>query len=112
MSELRIIESVEDNYTFERAWIAREDGALVPRALFGGVLVNIDTKPGPLADGLAWCEPIDGTPADAWPVHVRVERDGIEETLWTMTANPRIVAAARQFAGLMAAGPAREGAVL
>lgn len=111
MGALKIIESVEDNYTFDRAWIAEENGELVPRALFGGVLVNIESKPTLLEAGIAFCEPIDGTAPDAWPVNVRVEHqeDGFQESLWNCTGNPRIVAAARKFARLMSSGEAREG---
>lgn len=114
---VKIIESHEDGFTFERAFIASQGDCLVPRAVMGGVLCNIDTKPAPLADGLAWCEPLDGRDADAWPLCVIVEKQTAEgspyrETLWNMTAHPSVVAAARRFAKLMSRGSAVDGAGL
>lgn len=113
VNSLRIIESVEDDFVFQRAFVAEEDGVLVPRAEISGVLCNIETKPGPLKDGLAFCQPLNVAP-DHWPNYVRVERPTAEgqayaETLWNFTAKPRVVAAARRFNDLVNQGSVTHG---
>lgn len=106
---MKIIESNTEGMAFEAAFIREENGALVPRCVFGGHICNIDTKPGPLADGIAWCQPVDGTPEEEWPLWVKIEKDGFEDTRFNMTDDPRVVAAARKFAELQESGAARAG---
>lgn len=112
MGDIQVIESETGGLKFERAFVLEVNGVPVARAVVGGVLCNIETRPGPLADGLAFCQPVDGTPEDAWEMAVRVRKDGFEETLQDMTDMPEIVAAARRFAELRDQGLAREGVVL
>jgi hypothetical protein len=112
MGTVKVIEDLTDpDLTLERAWIAEESGYLVPRALVGGRVCNIDTRTGPLADGIAFCEPIDGEPWNDWPMDIIVkkEEDSLPERMYSCTTNPRIVAAARRFKELITTGEAREG---
>lgn len=108
-ARVKILDANEDNFIFERAFVAEQSGVPVPRAIMGGVLCNIETKPGPLADGLAFCEPVNPELAQDWPFFVDVDRGTGPERLWNITRNPRVVAAARRFAELSATGQARIG---
>lgn len=114
MGTIKIIESNEDNFQFERAFVVEENGALGARAIFGGTLCDIETKKTLLNLGIANCAPVDGTPEDSWPVSVVIEKhqedaDPYQETLWNATANPRIVAAARRFSELLQSGNIQPG---
>ncbi len=114
---MKVIESIEDNFKFDRAFVVQADGILVPRAVFGGALCDIETKSTALQHGIAYCRPVDGTPEDSWPIGVIVEKetadgDPYEETMWNFTANPRIVAAARKFDELNSTDSLKEGMAL
>jgi hypothetical protein len=110
---MRVIESNLDGFEFERAYIATIDGAPVPVAIMGGVECRIETKPGPLMDALAFCQPVNPKLADDWPVSVTVEDpENGERVLWNMTADPRVVSAARRYWELAAAGRATIGTSL
>lgn len=105
MAQQRLIAENRDTLVFERAFIADSNGVPVPRAIVGGVLCNIDTKPGPLADGLAFCEPVDPRLAEDWPLYLDTDHG----RLWNFTRDPSIVAAARRFARMNATGRAHPG---
>jgi hypothetical protein len=109
---MKIIANDDGGYQFERAFIAELNGAAVPVAMMGGVEFNIDTKPGPLADGLAFCQPYNPRLAQNSSVSVLVDRGSGPEWLSNLTNDPRIVAAARRFAELEAAGRAVVGVSL
>ncbi len=109
---MKIIESDIDTFEFERAFIIERDGAPCPVAILSGVECCIETKPGPLEDGLAFCQPTRRDLTADWPVSVVIERDARRERLWNMTAEPGIVAAARRFAELLAVDEARPGMAL
>lgn len=111
---MRVIESNNDGFEFERAFVGERDGAPVPIAVMGGVECNIETKPGPLLSGLAFCEPLNVKLAQDWPVSVRVQdgEDGAERTISKMTADPKVVAAARHYWDIVAAGPVATGTAL
>lgn len=109
---MKIIESDLDTFKYERAFITERDGAPCPVAVLSGVECCIETKPGPLEDGLAYCQPLRAELAENWPVSVTVERDNHREQLWNMTAHPGIVAAARHFAELLSLDQARPGMAL
>jgi hypothetical protein len=104
---MKIIASdIEPGFEFQRAWIAEGPQ---PRALMGGIECVIETKPGMLADGVAFCEPVDPEVAINWPLSVIVEKsrpDGstYPTTLSNATDRPEVVRAARNFAALEAAG--------
>jgi hypothetical protein len=110
MGTLRIIDAgAEPGFEPTRAWIGEVNGHAVPRALVGGVECDIETKPGLLDDGLAWCAPVDVEAHPDWPLSVRVEKqrtDGstYEETLENVSADPFLVRAARRFLELAAEG--------
>lgn len=116
MDTVKIIGSDgEVGFDFERAWVGGRGGFPAPRAVVGGVECNIETKPGPLADGIALCEPVASFPD--WPVWVEIERkhdDGTvdHQTLWGFTDRADVVAAARRFADLSAAGEVKIGTTL
>lgn len=110
---MRVIESNNDGFEFERAFVGERDGAPVPIAVMGGVECSIETKPGPLLAGLAFCEPLNVKLAQDWPVFVRIQDEGgVERTIWKMTADPKVVAAARQFWDFVESGNVRIGALL
>lgn len=106
---VQVIAANEDDLVFERAFVDAVNGVLVPRAVMGGVLCNIQTEPGPLADGLAFCEPVDPEAAQNWPMYLDVDLGAGEERLWNFTRNPSIVAAARRFEELNRADRLVEG---
>ena len=54
MGNIQVIESETGGLQFERAFVLEVAGVPVARAVVGGVLCNIETRPGPLADGLAF----------------------------------------------------------
>jgi hypothetical protein len=105
----KIVESNLDNFVFEKAFVVATPGGPAPRALVGGVLCNIETKSGVLADGLAWCEPVDRTRAESWPVYTDLVIDGVSRRMWNVTDERGVVKAARRFAELDAAGRAEPG---
>src|SRR5690348_11809717 len=99
---VKVIESIEDNFQFERAFVIEENGILKPRAQFGGALCDIETTQTALQAGFAYCNPVDETPEHSWPIAIILEKqtadgDHYQETIWNFTANERIVAAARKF---------------
>lgn len=108
----QVLESNLDGFRFERAYIAGSEAEPRPVAIVGGVVCNIETEPGPLADGLAFCQPLNPAMAQDWPVNVLIEKDGHVDRRWSLTDDAGIVGAARRFAGLLAAGQARPGLAL
>lgn len=107
---VKIIRSEMDTLRLDYAKIEHVDGSMLPVATVSGIRCNIDTKPGPLADGMAYCQPLDSAFADAWPMSVVVRFDGGAETvLWNMTTDPGIVKAARRWADLESRGLVRVG---
>ncbi len=94
---MRIIESDNDGFEFERAYMGERAGAPLPIAVMGGVECCIETEPAPLAYGLAFCQPLDPRRADDWPISVVVDRGYGLERLWNMTADPKVVEAARRL---------------
>lgn len=116
MDTVKIIGSDgEAGFDFARAWVGGRDGFPSPRAVVGGVECNIETKPGPLSDGIALCEPVASLPD--WPVWVEIERtraDGSVEkqTLWGFTDRAGVVDAARRFAALSEVGEVKIGTTL
>lgn len=113
MDSVKIIGSdKEEGFDFERAWVGGRAGQPEPLASVGGVVCRIETKPGPLADGIALCEPLTAFPD--WPVWVEIERthdDGTvdRQTLFGFTDRPQVVAASRRFTALVAEGAVRIG---
>jgi hypothetical protein len=106
-----LVERLDEEPGFEcrRAWIADNDGRPEARADIGGVECVIETKETILEAGVATCIPLDPEWESNWPLWVRVSVDGEEKLLQCATADPRVVAAARQFAALQAAGRAEIG---
>ncbi|MBL9174134.1 MAG: hypothetical protein JNL10_11410 [Verrucomicrobiales bacterium] len=105
----------EPGFEFERAWVGGREPHLEPLALVGGIACRIETKPGPLQDGIALCQPVEGFPD--WPVWVMIERsheDGTvdRQTLFGFTSRPGVVAAARRFQALAESGDLRVGMTL
>lgn len=94
-----------------RAWTEAVDGGLVPLAEIDGRVCYIETKPTLLAIGIASCVPTDGH-GDDWPHVVEVEVDGEVRPIWDATTDPGVVAAARKWATLSAAGDATAGTPL
>lgn len=109
---MRVIESDLDTFRFERAFVAGTEEVPRPVAVISGVECTIETEPGPLRDGLAFCQPLNPRLAADWPVSVLIEKDGIEDRRWNMTAEPAIVAAARRFQELFNLGHAKPGMAL
>jgi hypothetical protein len=111
---IRIVERLEDEpgFEFRRAWIADNDGRPEARADLGGVECVIETKEAILEAGGATCLPLDPEWEANWPLWVRISVDGEEKLLKGATADPRVVAAARQFAARQAAGRAEIGSEL
>ena len=112
MGTVKVIEDLTDpDLVMERAWIGTLDGGACPFARVGGRVCVIDTKPGPLADGIAFCSPLDGEPWNDWPMDIIVKKDenSLPERMYSCTTNPRILAAARRFQELMISGEAKEG---
>jgi hypothetical protein len=99
----------EPGFEFRRAWIADNDGRPEPRADLGGNECVIETKESLLEAGVASCWPVEDRWDGKWPLEVVVEVDGISKRGPGATADPRVVAAARQFAALQAAGRAEIG---
>lgn len=116
MDSVTIIASDDEpGFDFERAWVGGRPEQPEPLARVGGVVCRIETKPGPLVDGIALCEPVEQFPD--WPVWVTIERkhdDGSvdRQTLFGFTSRPQVVAAARRFQSLQAAGRVTPGAPL
>jgi hypothetical protein len=90
---INIITSEFDTFQVERTFL---DAAGEPRAVISGVLCNIDTKPGLLAAGLAFCQPLDPALMEDWPVYTDVEVNGIPDRWWNITNDPALVKAARE----------------
>lgn len=99
----------EPGFEFRRAWIADDDGQPAPVADLGGTHCWIETKETLLEAGVAVCLPVDEALAEDWPHAVRVTVDGDGRLLPGATADVRVVAAARAFAALQAAGRAEIG---
>lgn len=95
----------------QRAWIDEHQGVIRALAVISGRVCRIDTKETMLAAGIAVCEPIGGDPASDWPmgVRVRIEDNHFDQVMWNCTARPEIVAAARRYMTLLAAGRAVPG---
>lgn len=98
---MKIHESNFDTFEVDRTFVTAQGE---PRAIVSGVECNIETAPGPLADGLAWCEPVNSALAAHWPIYVDAEKDGARARYPNFTTQPRIVAAARRYLALAAAG--------
>ena len=99
----------EPGCELRRAWIADNDGRPEARADIGGIECVIETKETLLEAGVASCWPVESDWAENWPLEVVVEVDEISMRIPGATADPRVVAAARQFAALQAAGRAEIG---
>ena len=106
---MRILASDNFGFDFERAFVGELGGMPKPVAIMGGVVCNIDTDPSALADGLAFCEPLQPRLRHEWPMSVVVDRGHGKERLWHFTADPKVVAAAETFVALKAAGVAIVG---
>jgi hypothetical protein len=105
----RLVEYLPElGFDFERAYLARINGALQPVAIIGGVIVNIYTKPTLLEIGVACCNPLDTKCAVDWPLSVTVEVDNgdgpHQEVIPNTTADRFVVAAARHYLKLLETG--------
>jgi hypothetical protein len=113
---MKILErgDIEEGFEFERAWITMVDGRPAPVALVGGILCNIETKETLLDAGIAFCQPVDPEWAANWPLSLTIDVQPGDPPLHAncVTANERIVAAARRFHELALADQATEGTPL
>ena len=106
---MRILVSDNDGFEFERAFVGELGGVPKPVAIMGGVVCNIDTDSDALADGLAFCEPLQPRLARKWTMNVVVDRGHGKERLWKFTADPKVVAAVQAYAAMQAAGRVQVG---
>ena len=101
---MKILISDNDGFEFERAFVGELGGVPKPVAIMGGVVCSIDTDSDALADGLAFCEPLQPRLAREWPMSVVVDRGQGRERLWKFTADPKVVAAVQAFAAMRSTG--------
>lgn len=107
---IKLIKRLEDEITIGRMWIDDDDGLPSPRAEINGIVCDILTKQALLDAGIASCNPIDDTPDSQWPMQCLVlltNDDGTteERTLDAVSADPRLVVAAKKFVELLSKDP-------
>lgn len=109
---IKLLKRLEDDFIIGRIWIDDDDGLPRPLADIGGVICDITTKQALLDAGIASCNPIDDDMPDSqWPMQclVMLTNDGdgtsTERLLDAVSANPRLVAAAKKFAELLSKEP-------
>jgi hypothetical protein len=92
-NEVKIVESVFDNFQVERTFTTERDGATELHAMVSGVECLVDAKPSHLTSGLVFCQPIDPRLAKDWPVYTDVEVNGHPERWWNLTDQAELVRA-------------------
>ncbi len=95
-NEVKIVESVFDNFQVERTFATQRDGESELHAIISGVECLVDAKPSHLAAGLVFCQPIDPRLAEDWPVYTDVLVNGHPERWWNLTDQPELVRAVRE----------------
>jgi hypothetical protein len=96
---IKVIKSEFNNFTFERAYVVGER----PIGVISGTICNLYSKPYLLAAGLAYCQPLDETLTEKWPVYTEVEVNGVAKRWWHITTDPATVNAARKLMAQLAA---------